>query len=94
MQKSTIARCSKVGFKKDEPIKSGTSADDAAEFVRRKARKDMNEIEGDDSVEEGEDSNEVDEENMPNQMTLSALILTVEMMKKKTTRQRQERKNI
>ena len=46
---------------KNEPNESGTSAADVMEFVWRQMHKDMNDLEVDDSVEEEEDSNEVDE---------------------------------
>ena len=52
----------KSGIKKNEPTESGTSAADVVKFSRRKMHKDMNDIEGDDSPEEEEDSNEVDKE--------------------------------
>ena len=48
-------------LKKYQPIKSGTSVDDVIEFVRMKMYKDMNDIDGNDSVEGKEDANEVDE---------------------------------
>ena len=51
-----------MGFKKNEPTESGTSVADVIEFVWRQMYKDLNDIEGDDSVEEEEDSNEVEEE--------------------------------
>lgn len=51
-----------MGFKKNEPTESGTSVADVIEIVRRQMYKDLNDIEGDDSVEEEEDSNEVEEE--------------------------------
>ena len=53
-------RCSKMGHK-NEPTESGTSADDFAEFSWRQMHEDMNDVEGNDSAEEEEDSNEVDE---------------------------------
>ena len=40
---------------------SGTSVADVIEFFRREMYEDINNIEGGDSVEEEEDSNEVDE---------------------------------
>jgi len=52
----------KWDLKKNEPTESGTSVADIIEFVRRQMYKDINDIEGDDSVEEEEDFNEVDEE--------------------------------
>ena len=46
---------------KNEPTESGTSACDAMDFTWRQIHEDMNDIKGDDSAEEQEDSYEAGE---------------------------------